>query len=335
MFKPEKTDDGFDGRRNNYIEYTSEGDDYNNLSPEEYLDIIRPYLKDLINNHSQSGEWKTQLLILNRRISSKNFEETCFVYSASNNIEIFRGRDTDEVIDKLFDALLQIFQEAKETLFEKGSKFIFENVDLLHYYFHRIDMRRGGSYIKLPEWINNKGATINTKNMNDDYCLQYAVPAALDHKDIGRDPQRILKLNLLIKPWEGIELKFEQNNETIALDILYVSNNTKEISRAYKSKYNNERENQVILLMIKDGKRSKGVEESHYLALKSEPVLYNGKLYNRPVKSLSRLLKGISSNHKEDFNCLKCFNSYSTEHRLKEHEEICNKSDSCCIIMPW
>ena len=65
----------------------------------------------------------------------------------------------------------------------------------------------------------------------------------------------------------------------------------KKISRAYKSKYNSERENQVILLMIKDGKRSGGVEKSHYLALKSELVLYNGKLCNRPVKSLSRLLK--------------------------------------------
>ena len=31
---------------------------------------------------------------------------------------------------------------------------------------------------------------------------------------------------------------------------------------------------------------------------------------------------------------MNCFNSYSTENRLKEHEEICNKNDSCRIIMP-
>ena len=53
------------------------------------------------------------------------------------------GSDTDEVIDRLFDTMLQRFQEAKETSFERGSEFIFENVDLLYYYFHRIDMRRG------------------------------------------------------------------------------------------------------------------------------------------------------------------------------------------------
>ena len=32
-----KTDDSFAGRRNNCIEYVSEGDYYENLSPEEYL----------------------------------------------------------------------------------------------------------------------------------------------------------------------------------------------------------------------------------------------------------------------------------------------------------
>ena len=42
MFKSKEIDDGFDGRRNIFIEYTSEGDEYKNLSPEEYLDIIRP-----------------------------------------------------------------------------------------------------------------------------------------------------------------------------------------------------------------------------------------------------------------------------------------------------
>ena len=40
--------------------------------------------------------------------------------------------------------------------------------------------------------------------------------------------------------------KFELNNESIALNILYVSHNTKEIRHACKSKYNLERENQVI-----------------------------------------------------------------------------------------
>ena len=114
--------------------------------------------------------------------------------------------------------------------------------------------------------------------MNDDNCFRYAVPVALDHKDIGKNPQRISKLMPFITKynWKGIEFpsaskdqkKFEQNNETIALNILYVPHNTEQICCAHKSKYNNELENQVILLMIADD------EKWHYLALKSEPMLY-------------------------------------------------------------
>ena len=59
-----------------------------------------------------------------------------------------------------------------------------------------------------------------------------------------------------------------------------------------------------------------------------------GKSCNRPVKSLSKLLKGKSSNHDGDYYYLNCFNSYSTENSLKKHEKICNKNDSCRIIMP-
>ena len=52
------------------------------------------------------------------------------------------------------------------------------------------------------------------------------------------------------------------------------------------------------------------------------------------VTSLSTLLKKISSNRKEDFYRLNCFNSYTAKNKLKEHEEICNNHDSCRIEMP-
>ena len=54
-YKPIRTDDGFAGRRNNYIEYKSKGDRYENLSPEEHLNMIKPYLRDLINHHKPTA----------------------------------------------------------------------------------------------------------------------------------------------------------------------------------------------------------------------------------------------------------------------------------------
>ena len=47
---------GFD---NDYLEYRSEGND--SLSFEEYINLIKPYLNDLINNKKYKGEWKLQL----------------------------------------------------------------------------------------------------------------------------------------------------------------------------------------------------------------------------------------------------------------------------------
>ena len=49
---------------NNYMEYESRGDKDKNLSPKEYLDIIRPYLRDMINNHKTHGEWKFYLTFI-------------------------------------------------------------------------------------------------------------------------------------------------------------------------------------------------------------------------------------------------------------------------------
>ena len=107
--------------------------------------------------------------------------------------------------------------------------------------------------------------TINSKN-NDNKCFQYSITVALSHQNIQNYPERILN------NWEGIEFpagikdwkRFDKNNETIALNILFIPHDEKTINLTYKSKYNRERKNQVVLLMITDGKKW------HYIALKSE-----------------------------------------------------------------
>ena len=64
-------------------------------------------------------------------------------------------------------------------------------------------------------------------------------------------------------------------------------------------------------------------------------MISNGKKQHYlAVTNLSALLQRISSNHKEDFYCLNCFNSYTSKNKLKEHEEICNNHDSYRIEMP-
>ena len=38
--------------------------------------------------------------------------------------------------------------------------------------------------------------------------------------------------------------------------------------------------------------------------------------------------KIYQENHRRDFYCLNCFNSYTTKNKLKEHEKICNNHES-------
>ena len=128
--------------------------------------------------------------------------------------------------------------------------------------------------------------------MNNDNSFQDALDDALDYQNIEKHPERISKLKPYIDKynWQGIDFpagpkewqKFERNNKTVALNILFIPHNTKTRSVAYRSEYNNMRNNQVILLMITN------IKKSHYLA----------------VTNLSALLQGMSSNHDRDFYCL-------------------------------
>ena len=50
-----------------------------NLSPEKYLDIIRPYLSDMINDHKTIGEWEIQLTLQINFISHKDSKDSKLV----------------------------------------------------------------------------------------------------------------------------------------------------------------------------------------------------------------------------------------------------------------
>ena len=60
------------------------------------------------------------------------------------------------------------------------------------------------------------------------------------------------------------------------------------------------------------------VKKWHYLAKKNVPVL----------------LRGVISNHIEDFCWLNCFHSCSTKNKLKKHERVCNDHEYCHVEMP-
>ena len=315
IYKPTLVKSGYN---NYYIQYESKGD--NILTVEEYLALIEPYLRELINYYKNKGEWKIQLTAqINFIFLKPDSDETRVMHTKSDNKEFMNGSDTDEIIKELFKSLLQRYQENLQEKM-RGSDFAFDGVNFLYYDLNKISINRGGSYIDSPKLLIDKKSTINPKN-NDYKCFQYAVTLALNLDKINNYPERISKIKPFIEQYNSKDIdfpstskdwkKFELNNE-IALNILYVPYNTEKIEVAYKSKHNLTREKQLIFLMISNG------ENWHYLT----------------VKNLSRLLRGITSNHVGDFYCLNCFHSYRRKNKLEAHKKICENHDYCHIEIP-
>ena len=166
-------------------------------------------------------------------ISSKDTGETRTICTWSNNVSITRGRDTNDIIKELFEFFLHDYQEKLKTV--KGSDFVSESIYLMDYKLHRVRLKRGGSCIKWPEWLENKRAIINPKNENDDECFRWSTICTLIYNEIMEKEFESIFRNIKHEDkdfssqkrnWENIE----QNNESIALNAFFAPQNSEEIT---------------------------------------------------------------------------------------------------------
>ena len=142
-----------------------------------------------------------------------------------------RGIDIDDVVNNLLISL-------KENYIEDLARM---EVALLEYKLHKISLRRAGSYIDSPKWIKNKKATINPQNKNNG-CFAYAIITSLIHNKIDNHPEIVSNLRPYIHDynWQGIYFparpkdwkKFDNNSKSIALNMLFVPNDSENIRLA-------------------------------------------------------------------------------------------------------
>ena len=104
------------------------------------------------------------------------------------------GSDTENVIDTLFNTILERIQQAIVSSQKNESEFTHESVALFYYYFQKIDIRGAESYIMSPNWIVSKKSTINQKNEKDNKCFQWSIISGLNYNKIKeKDLKKILK----------------------------------------------------------------------------------------------------------------------------------------------
>ena len=226
---------------------------YNEITKKEFENIFKKIKHEDKDFSSHKRDWENfeqnnESIALNVLFSSKDSEEITLLYKSEYNLE----------------------RENKVLLL-----MINDDDDEKYYYF----AVKSKLELYSSEWLRSKKESIT----NEDNCFQNSLNDSLDYQRIKKDRQKISKLKAYINQynWKGIKFpsdkedwkKFVENNKKIALNILFVPHNKKEIEPAYISKYNYKRKKQAILLMITDdGKRW------HCLA----------------VRSLSELLRGIS-----------------------------------------
>ena len=206
-YKPILIKTGFE---NNYLEYGSEGSD--SLSLIEYLDLIKPYLEDLINEMKNKGEWKLQLTAKISFVSSKPASnETRLIYNRSDAIEFINGSETKEIIEFLYRSLLQNYNDNLQEKM-KGSDFVYRGINYFYYDLNRVSICKGGSYIESPKWLKDKKATVNKKN--DDFkCFQYAITLALNFDKISNHPERVAKVKSFIDNYNWNNINFPSNRK--------------------------------------------------------------------------------------------------------------------------
>ena len=74
------------------------------------------------------------------------------MYTTSGNVKFTSYKDVNDVLKELFESVLLRYQNNLETL-KRGSDFIFDSFQLMHFKYHRVTFERGGSYIDSPAFL--------------------------------------------------------------------------------------------------------------------------------------------------------------------------------------
>ena len=199
----------FDG---GYQRYGVRGDKNCDMTIDQYYNTISTHLKMLIDIN-KVYETKIQIdmgfnmvhLDNNRRITH---------FSRSDNVICTPSSNTNDILNLLLTSFhVKMINDIE--LSREGSNFVFESIEECNIHFHKIDLRRGSSFIEQQAWIKNKKATINPQN-NDTYCFMYPVTIALYHKEFKKILDVLVKIYVCIEiSFHGVILNFLQYMKTM------------------------------------------------------------------------------------------------------------------------
>ena len=317
LFTPTKEKSAF---KNFTVQYIIKGDPL--YGPTLFLEIAKPFVINIMASN-RNIKAKLYLNCLMKRTDPDGFTIIRkFAFHSIGQKIITESTDPHETYGEMVDEIEEEIQKVEQA---EGSGWIFLEVENLKLYTDIWDPINGSSYIDLPKELKNRKAIINMKN-EDDKCFMWSVLRALNPKD--DHPERIdkdlkskehsLNMDGIAYPvdFKGIN-RFEKQNLDISISLLGYSKDERiyplRISEYTRSKKEDERKHNIVLLSIKNG------DNSHYCL----------------VKNLSALLTSQINSHKSKFYfCLNCLNGFDDPEKLEHHKEYCSEQESIKINMP-
>ena len=317
LFTPIKEKSAF---KNFTVQYIIKG--IPTYGPIVFLQIAEPFIINIMASN-RNIKAKLYLNCLMKRTDPDGFTVIRkFAFHSIGQKIITEGTDPHEIYEEMINEIEEEIQKVEQA---EGSGWVFLEVENLTLYTDIWDPINGSSYIDLPKELKNKNAIINMKNEGDK-CFLWCVLRALNPKDknaerIDKDlksKEHTLNMEGITYPvdFKGIK-RFEKQNLDISISVLGYSKDERiyplRISDYTKSKKEDERKHNIVLLLIKNG------DNSHYCY----------------VKNLSALLAfQINKREHKFYFCLNCLNGYDDPEKLEQHKEYCSEQESIKINMP-
>ena len=144
-----------------------------------------------------------------------------------------------EEIEKVLGQMATDIEIQLDRMEMSESGLVLTQIGKLKFHFDKYNPTRGGSFIELPKWIQNKKACINIKN-EDDKCLMYSVQCGyykIYDKDHACKMHHYKKLVDTLK-WDDVNFpsssididRLEENNEKeLSVNVYSISPDTETI----------------------------------------------------------------------------------------------------------
>ena len=274
-----------------------------------FFSEIRASIGNVLRKETSQRSIRCQTTSWLRFIKDNEYVDKAF---NSRMTPVYMLSEMDTIVQEIVSHMAQQVHNPRL----RDSKFTFDRILFIDINIYRLNLTRGASYIKLPDWLSKKKAIINPKNL-DNKCFKWAVIAGLRWEEIGANPERISKLRRYENEFDWNEIAYpvsikniskSETRNRIGDNLLAISGRTIYICRKggdYEQKVN-------LMILEKDQKK-------HYVA----------------VKSISRLLSSMNNKHKTaQYFCMNCLNGFKTQESRDNHYNYCASNEPVRIEMP-